>query len=456
MALITSQIYQESDLEGTLTSDLSATGLTFTAVFRDKKTGVARTPQSTTRMFTLNYSNENSETIWCDSHSTSSGVTTLVINAAGRAIPKYGTGAGGATGNTHYAGNSIGCVNVARPLNLLAGEAVGKSGDTLTGPLTGPVYADATARDAAITAPANGQSAYLTAEGKWTDYVGGAWQDRASGTNPNASTTVAGKVEIATLAEIDADTGTGGTGAKLTVDPATLVTSKYGTGLLTPAQKANVVTLITGPTTIGDALHNHAFTPTGYTQIEMFLADYTVLNYTANNRGATSSESSANGSAYALPYSIGGNITDFIWEAFVTYNMAAATDTVNFNWGIDQNVGNLTLAYNAHHATFMCCLIAVNGNDNKAYSKVFDGTNFTNTLLDTLARNTTYKFRIEKTSTSIKFYINDVLKATQTTNIPGNMAPGTFVIGTGKVETSATGNNHGTSIQFSKVTAKNI
>lgn len=47
---------------------------------------------------------------------------------------------------------------------------------------------------------------------------------------PNASTTTKGIVEIATLAEINANTGTGGTAAVLTVDPATLVTSKYGRG----------------------------------------------------------------------------------------------------------------------------------------------------------------------------------------------------------------------------------
>lgn len=65
------------------------------------------------------------------------------------------------------------------------------STDTATGK-----FANAAARDAYFTSPVNGNSAYLTTEGKRTDYVGGAWADRASGTNPNASTTVAGKVEL--------------------------------------------------------------------------------------------------------------------------------------------------------------------------------------------------------------------------------------------------------------------
>ena len=32
-------------------------------------------------------------------------------------------------------------------------------------------FADATARDTELTSPVNGESAYLTSEGKWTDYV---------------------------------------------------------------------------------------------------------------------------------------------------------------------------------------------------------------------------------------------------------------------------------------------
>lgn len=76
-------------------------------------------------------------------------------------------------------------------------------------------FADATARDAYFTSPVNGNSAYLTAEGKWTDYVSWSWADRASGTNPNASETVAGRVEIATQAEFDAWTATGWTWASV-------------------------------------------------------------------------------------------------------------------------------------------------------------------------------------------------------------------------------------------------
>lgn len=85
-------------------------------------------------------------------------------------------------------------------------------------------FANAAARDAYFTSPVNGNSAYLTAEGKRTDYVGGAWVDRASWSVSNASTTVAGKVEKATSGEVTAWTSTGWTGAELFVWPAELKT----------------------------------------------------------------------------------------------------------------------------------------------------------------------------------------------------------------------------------------
>ena len=70
-------------------------------------------------------------------------------------------------------------------------------------------YANAAARDAAIPTPTNGMEVYLIAEGYMTDYVGGLWTTRASGAVANASTTVAGKVQMATLVQTTAGTNTG-------------------------------------------------------------------------------------------------------------------------------------------------------------------------------------------------------------------------------------------------------
>ncbi len=85
-----------------------------------------------------------------------------------------------------------------------------------------PLYANAAARDVAIPTPTNGMEVYLVAEGKFTDYTAGTWTDRASGTTSNASETVAGKAEQATLAEQGALTEIGGTGAPLFINPKNL------------------------------------------------------------------------------------------------------------------------------------------------------------------------------------------------------------------------------------------
>lgn len=75
-----------------------------------------------------------------------------------------------------------------------------------------------TAQRTALTGVANGLIVYDTTLGEMYQYIGGTWQPFAAGsTQPNASTTVAGKVEIATGAEQIAMTATGGTGAILMV-----------------------------------------------------------------------------------------------------------------------------------------------------------------------------------------------------------------------------------------------
>lgn len=84
-------------------------------------------------------------------------------------------------------------------------------------------YANAAARDVAIPVPVNGQEVYLIAEGYFTDYVAGAWVQRASGAVGNASDTVAGKVEVATLAETTAGTNTGWTWAPLMPTPGDIL-----------------------------------------------------------------------------------------------------------------------------------------------------------------------------------------------------------------------------------------
>jgi hypothetical protein len=98
------------------------------------------------------------------------------------------------------------------------GTAVNSKVDKSTGAIQ--EYATEAARDLAITVPVNGMQVFITDTGKFTDYTAGAWVDRESGgTFANASTTVAGKVEEATLAQVVAKTGTGETGARMFIAP---------------------------------------------------------------------------------------------------------------------------------------------------------------------------------------------------------------------------------------------
>lgn len=84
-----------------------------------------------------------------------------------------------------------------------------------------PVYADATARDAGIPSPSNGMIVYNTADGLFQAYQGGSWMDLDTGAaQPNATQTIAGKIEIATDAELAAGTDIGGTGASVVAVPS--------------------------------------------------------------------------------------------------------------------------------------------------------------------------------------------------------------------------------------------
>lgn len=270
------EVRQETDLQGLLLAPLSTMGLSIQAQFIDGKTGDARSPQATTLEFTLDHENGNSETILADSHATVNGITTITINALGRAIPKFGTGAGSATGLEHFVGSSIGCVNVARPLNILGlitSEKLDLTGGTLTGPLgfsgaanrgLSVVSLTTAQRDALVGVP-DGTEIFNTTTGMFNDRTAGAWVDRASGgVFPNASEAVAGKVELATNAEMGLGTSVGGTGARLVPPNDQLVKASSG------APDANKLAVLdnTGKFAAG-------FIPAGTDPSKVPLADYT-------------------------------------------------------------------------------------------------------------------------------------------------------------------------------------
>jgi hypothetical protein len=83
-----------------------------------------------------------------------------------------------------------------------------------------------TAKRDALTSPNNGTKIWNTTTGQEERYDSGSWIAVISGgTFPNASTTAAGKLELATQSENNAGTPTGGTGAPLAATPDVNATS---------------------------------------------------------------------------------------------------------------------------------------------------------------------------------------------------------------------------------------
>jgi hypothetical protein len=113
----------ESNLVGYLVSAITAAATSIQVVFRDKITGLQRTPLSTTRIFVIDKGtpvqpNQNYEIILCASHSTAAGVTTLATVTRGLAFS--GTAVTAGTGNAHVANAEVGCADVHYLWTILA------------------------------------------------------------------------------------------------------------------------------------------------------------------------------------------------------------------------------------------------------------------------------------------------------------------------------------------------
>jgi len=81
-------------------------------------------------------------------------------------------------------------------------------------------YADEAARDEEITSPVSGKNwAYINDRWLWTKYIAWSWQDDSTWATANASATVAGKVEMWTVAQGKAWTKVGETWADLVLSP---------------------------------------------------------------------------------------------------------------------------------------------------------------------------------------------------------------------------------------------
>ena len=210
--------------------------------------------QADTLMFEidpLNKTGKGSEIILATSRTSDSPVTNRTrLATVTRGIAKYGAGQTGsaslarswdegtevavATGTMAKMVNLIMSYLTTNPSNTtFSGTLTFSGADTFTGSFRFPVYADATARDAAIPSPTNGMVAYLTDGAVLNQYIGGAWTTFATGTVAAAADHTAGKVDIASASEIGAGTAADATSGAINVIPVSQ-TAKTS-GAVTPA-----------------------------------------------------------------------------------------------------------------------------------------------------------------------------------------------------------------------------
>lgn len=186
------------------------------------------------------------------------GVSGSNLTGVTRGVAKYE--GGGSTAQTHSSGAKVIISDNWQTWKDIA-TAINSKIDTTGGTITGDLLFSGasasfrtpnltTAQKNAMSAPANGMLVYDTTLGELQQYNGGAWVTFSAGsTQPNASTTVAGKVEQATAAEVKAGTSTGGTGAPLFINPADSTVTSAGAADDGKVVKLNALGLI-DPTTL--------------------------------------------------------------------------------------------------------------------------------------------------------------------------------------------------------------
>jgi len=366
--------YQVEDrIKGKLVNgDLSTTAVTMYAQFIDPVTNVAVTPDADTLVFEVRQG-ATTERILADSHTTTSGITTITINAAGRAFDEL-TLTGGATGSQFFIGATVYQVTTGVPTNALklimagtnatggnnfrigndtaADDTITFNTDATTDPkiywddsdqrfkahrgddegaagdweLSGGMNLTTVERDA-LTNVINGAQIYNSTTGQIQWYEGGTWVVNAvGGTVANASTTVAGKIEMATNAELLAGTAAGATGALLVPANDDAIITEMATFFNTSdITGAEAETLTDGSD--ASALHVHS--------------DFSVTSGEAFAIGAPLYIRVADGRAWMIDSSAGGEQV----EAFIGFAQIAATgaaETITVSPVYDSNQAGLT------------------------------------------------------------------------------------------------------------------
>lgn len=227
------KIPTQDNYKTTLTNKLSTTGLTV-----EVKDVPSYLPTTTETFAIINGGKSNAECVIIEDYDATNKTITIKAGGRGQSLKKGVAG----TAYEHVSGSSL-IISDNFGFWEDIQEAINSKNDSLGN--KADVYANATARDEAITSPDNGMQVYLTDTGKFYDYTAGSWVERESGgTFANASETVAGKVEIATTEEVLAGTGTGGTGAKLSISPdngAITATAQTAGGYIPKTNSSGVV-----------------------------------------------------------------------------------------------------------------------------------------------------------------------------------------------------------------------
>jgi hypothetical protein len=107
--------------------------------------------------------------------------------------------------------------------NTFTGKQTFSGGVALGGTTAGLELTPLTTAEREALTPANGTIVYDETLGVNYQYIGGAWAAVEADTTANGSETVAGRYELGTSAQVDAETDTGETGAFLVARPSHIV-----------------------------------------------------------------------------------------------------------------------------------------------------------------------------------------------------------------------------------------
>ena len=335
---------------------------------------------------------------------------------------------------------------------------------TFTGSVGLPEYVDATARDTAIPTPTGKE--LVIVNGDIQHYNSTTLQRETAdvGTpTPNASTTVAGKVEKATQWEANAWTSTGWTGAELFVWPAEL---KVITDWITvpdasetvkwAVELATVAETITGTDTV------RAVTPAWVAWALAGFYDYTTtiqwyteasVIWTSANTGLTITATDiflsnmmkiqptgASGYAYnklytPKPTTTLANSLNWTNISIIELEFQALLPQQTAGQSAMIGIGTAATDYTNVATTTDSLVLAHTGNTNDVFLKSADGTTASNSSTATSTQAGFRKYKIVYTKgVNAILYIDWVSVITKTTNLPDSWD---IFIWAGKQETGA-------------------